>query len=107
MIEWRDDLKNTMMKAGLENKSMVFLFSDIQIKFEFFLEDLNNILNFGDVFNIYAFDDLENIYIAMKLACQDMGMQFTKINLFFLYIKNVRSNFYIVIMMRLVKYKVL
>lgn len=86
---------------------MVFLFSDTQIKFEFFLEDLNNILNFGDVFNIYAFDDLENVYIAMKFACQDMGIQFTKINLFFLYIKNVRSNFYIVITMRLVKYKVL
>uniref|UniRef100_A0A8W8J7D3 Dynein heavy chain 1, axonemal n=1 Tax=Magallana gigas TaxID=29159 RepID=A0A8W8J7D3_MAGGI len=99
MTEWRDDLKNTMMKAGLENKPMVFLFSDTQIKAESFLEDLNNILNSGDVPNIYAFDDLENIYTAMKPACQDMGMQPTKTNLFSLYTKNVRSNLHTVITM--------
>lgn len=107
MTEWRDDLKNTMMKAGLENKPMVFLFSDTQIKSESFLEDLNNILNSGDVPNIYAFDDLENVYTAMKPACQDMGIQPTKTNLFSLYTKNVRSNLHTVITMRSVKYKVL
>ncbi|GBP84494.1 Dynein heavy chain 1, axonemal [Eumeta japonica] len=30
MSEWRDDLKRTMMKAGAENRGMVFLFSDAQ-----------------------------------------------------------------------------
>jgi dynein heavy chain len=89
-----------MMKAGLENKPMVFLFSDTQIKAESFLEDLNNILNAGDVPNIYAFDDLESIYTSMKPICQDMGLQPTKTNLFSLYTKNVRSNLHTVITMR-------
>lgn len=31
MSEWRDDLKNTMMKAGVENRGIVFLFSDAQV----------------------------------------------------------------------------
>ena len=30
--EWREDLRNVMMKAGLENKPMVFLFSDTQVR---------------------------------------------------------------------------
>ena len=29
--EWREDLKKVMMKAGLDNNSMVFLFSDTQV----------------------------------------------------------------------------
>ncbi|XP_005113611.1 dynein heavy chain 1, axonemal-like, partial [Aplysia californica] len=31
MSEWREDLRQVMMKAGLENKPMVFLFSDTQL----------------------------------------------------------------------------
>jgi dynein heavy chain len=44
-----------------------------QIKSESFLEDINNILNAGDVPNIYVFDDLEQIYTAMKPIVQDLG----------------------------------
>lgn len=29
--EWREDLRQVMMKAGLKNKPMVFLFSDTQV----------------------------------------------------------------------------
>ena len=31
VVEWRDDLKKVMMKAGLENAPVVFLFSDTQV----------------------------------------------------------------------------
>ena len=30
--EWREDVKKVMMKAGLENKSVVFLFVDTQVR---------------------------------------------------------------------------
>lgn len=30
--EWRDDLKQTMMKAGADNRGIVFLFSDAQVR---------------------------------------------------------------------------
>ena len=29
--EWREDLKTILLKAGLENKAIVFLFSDTQV----------------------------------------------------------------------------
>ncbi|XP_064629143.1 dynein axonemal heavy chain 1-like isoform X2 [Lineus longissimus] len=99
MSEWREDLKQLMFKAGLENKSMVFLFSDTQIKSEAFLEDINNILNAGDVPNIYAIDELDNIYTTMKPIVQDLGLQPTKTNLFSAYTKRVRSNLHTVITM--------
>jgi len=39
----------------------VFLFSDTQIVFEAMLEDINNVLNTGDVPNLYAPEDDETI----------------------------------------------
>ena len=47
--EWRDDLKKVLKKAGLDGKDTVFLFTDTQIVQEAFLEDINNILNSGEV----------------------------------------------------------
>ena len=49
----------TFLSAGLKDNPIVFLFSDTQIKEESFLEDINNILNSGDVPNIYAQDELD------------------------------------------------
>ena len=34
--EWREDLKKVLLKSGVENKSMVFLFSDTQVTFSNF-----------------------------------------------------------------------
>ncbi|CAM9432634.1 unnamed protein product, partial [Choristocarpus tenellus] len=47
--EFHDDLKVVLMTAGAENVPTVFLFSDTQIVEEGFLEDLNNVLNSGEV----------------------------------------------------------
>jgi len=73
-----------------------------QIKSESFLEDINNILNSGDVPNIYEFEDLDNIYNTMKPIVLDAGQQPTKANLFSAYTKRVRSNIHLVICMRCV-----
>ncbi|KAI8843136.1 dynein heavy chain and region D6 of dynein motor-domain-containing protein [Chytridium lagenaria] len=50
MNEWRDDLKKILIKS-------VFLFSDTQVQQESFLEDINNMLNTGEVPNIFPADE--------------------------------------------------
>ena len=72
----------------------------VQIKSESFLEDINNILNAGDVPNIYSIDELDSIYTAMKPIVQDAGQQPTKTNLFSAYTKRVKANLHTVITMR-------
>ncbi|KAL1138664.1 hypothetical protein AAG570_008726 [Ranatra chinensis] len=100
--EWKDSVKDLMLKAGVYGKETVFLFSDTQIKFESFLEDLNNMLNSGDVPNIYQPEDLDIIYQAMRVPVTDAGLDPTKSNLFQFYLKEVRANLHIVITMRFV-----
>ncbi|XP_054472107.1 dynein axonemal heavy chain 1 [Anoplopoma fimbria] len=97
--EWRDDIKSIMLKAGLQNQQITFLFVDTQIKTESFLEDINNILNSGDVPNLYASDEQERILSAMKPVVQDLGQQPTKPNLMAAYIRRVRSNIHTVLCM--------
>ena len=52
ITEWKEDLKTALMKAGKDGQEVVFLFTDTQIVQEAFLEDINNILNSGDVPNL-------------------------------------------------------
>jgi len=47
-----------MRKAGGEGRPTVFTLSDTQLVKDAFLEDINNILNNGEVPNLYAPDEL-------------------------------------------------
>ena len=61
MIEWRDDVKNLLRQCGGKGQQTSFLFTDSQIKEEGFLEDINNILNTGEVPNLYPADEKADI----------------------------------------------
>lgn len=55
--DWRDDLKRLLRRAGCDGKRTMFLFSDSQIKDEAFVEDINNMLNAGEVPNMFPSDE--------------------------------------------------
>lgn len=66
MIEWREDIKTLMRQTGTKGNPTTFLFTDTQIKEEGFLEDINNILNTGEVPNIFPIDEKVDIQEAMR-----------------------------------------
>ena len=56
--EWHDDIREKLLKrAGLEAERIAFLFSDTQIVSESFLEDVNNLLNSGEIPNLFQAED--------------------------------------------------
>ena len=57
LVEWKEDLKKVIRKAGCEMKQVTFLFSDDQIKDEAYVEDINNLLNAGEVPNLFPTDE--------------------------------------------------
>lgn len=66
------------------------------------MEDINSMLNSGDVPNIYQSDELDTIMQTMKGPATELGLVSTKANLFSLYLKRVKINLHSVITMRLV-----
>ncbi|XP_021099660.1 dynein heavy chain 1, axonemal isoform X7 [Heterocephalus glaber] len=99
MSEWREDVKKALLKAGLQNLPITFLLSDTQIKNESFLEDINNILNSGDIPNLYNLDEQDQIVNAMRSYVQEQGLQPTKANLMAAYTGRVRNNIHMVLCM--------
>jgi len=55
-----------MKKVGGEGKPTLFLFGDTEIKDESFLEDINVILNTGEVPNLFAADEKTEILEMMQ-----------------------------------------
>lgn len=59
------------MKAGVDGRPIVFLFADTQIALETFTEDINMILNTGDVPNLYAPEEKAEILEKMQVVSRD------------------------------------
>lgn len=99
LVNWREDLKKILLSAGIQEKSITFLFSDVQIIDERMIEDINNILNSGDVPNLYLPEDMEAISNACRVDCQRKKIPPTKLNIYSQYINRVRRNIHVVIAM--------
>jgi len=59
--EWRDNLKTILIESGGKNRSTVFLFAEGQIKEEYFLQDIDALLNSGELPNLFSLDEQQNI----------------------------------------------
>ncbi|ETE66939.1 Dynein heavy chain 7, axonemal, partial [Ophiophagus hannah] len=64
--EWHEDLKAILRRSTEGETQGVFLFTDTQIKRESFLEDINNLLNAGEVPNLFAVDEKQEICEKMR-----------------------------------------
>lgn len=50
--DWRDDIKNSMMKAGVQNQCIVFLFSDTQVNYEISISIVTRIYKISILFDL-------------------------------------------------------
>jgi dynein heavy chain len=51
---FRADLQQLAKQAAFEQKGVSFIFTDLQIAYESFLEDINNLINTGEVPNLFT-----------------------------------------------------
>lgn len=97
--EFREDIKNFMRSTGVEGESCVFLFTDSQIVEESFLEDINNVLNSGEVPNLFQQDEIDKIVGDMRPVLQELGIPETRDNCLATFTSRVRDNLHIVLCM--------
>jgi len=60
-LEWYDFLKKLLRTVGIEDKPVIFLLADSQIQQDRFFEDINNLLNIGEIPNLFTFDEKEGV----------------------------------------------
>ncbi|KAJ3068328.1 Dynein heavy chain 6, axonemal [Podochytrium sp. JEL0797] len=96
-FEWREDIKKLYRSAGVEGKNTVFLMSDTQIKKETFLEDINSILNSGEVPNLFEIDEREKILGDLRSVAREAGLPEDRDSVYQFFINRVRDNLHIVL----------
>ncbi|XP_034826235.1 dynein axonemal heavy chain 7 [Maniola hyperantus] len=68
--DWHDDIKLVLRESGGLNKDTTFLFTENQIKEEVFIQNLDSLLNSGEVPNLYGLDEIQEILELVRLAAQ-------------------------------------
>uniref|UniRef100_UPI00398E963E dynein axonemal heavy chain 3-like n=1 Tax=Pristiophorus japonicus TaxID=55135 RepID=UPI00398E963E len=99
LAEWKDDLKKVLRGAGQNGTPTVFLFADHQIKDEAFLEDINMILNNGDIPNL--FDNEEKRAIIEKMSqlapVEKSKLDVTSVNVYNRFTERIQQNLHLML----------
>ncbi|CAK8689424.1 unnamed protein product [Clavelina lepadiformis] len=98
--EWKEDLKNVLRGAGAQGKKTVFLLTDTQIKDESFLEDVDSLLNTGEVANLFAVDEKQELIEAIRPAMTlQLGSDadFSPLAMFAYFVSRCRENLHLII----------
>jgi dynein heavy chain len=97
-VEWREDLKRVLRLSGVSNQPTVFLFSDTQIVEEGYLEDINGILNTGEVANLWTNEDSVQITEALEPAANAAGVNTgSSAELYSFFVRRCRANLHVVL----------
>ena len=92
MNEWRDDLRKVLKQAGMANKPTVFMIDDTQIKMESFVEDISNLLNTGEVPNLFPADEKTTILDGVKSRAKAAKKDGSPAEMFAFFVDSCREN---------------
>uniref|UniRef100_A0A8C2U8V4 Dynein axonemal heavy chain 10 n=1 Tax=Coturnix japonica TaxID=93934 RepID=A0A8C2U8V4_COTJA len=94
---FREDLKGLYQKLGIENKSIVFLFTDGHVAEESFLELINNMLTSGMVPALFADDEKDSILNQIGDEAIKAGANPAKQSVWQYFVNKCSSNLHIVL----------
>ena len=97
---FHEDVKGFLRAAaGEEGKPTMFLMSDTQIIHATFIEDINNILNSGEVPNLFPNDEVDQIVNGLRPKAKDLGRNEAKDAVWQWFIERCRDDLHIVLTM--------
>uniref|UniRef100_A0A2K5JE23 Dynein axonemal heavy chain 12 n=1 Tax=Colobus angolensis palliatus TaxID=336983 RepID=A0A2K5JE23_COLAP len=99
MNEWREDMKGLLRNVGMRGQKTVFLITDTQIKEEAFLEDIDSVLNTGEVPNIFAADEKQEVMEGVRPVAQ-VGSKHDELSplaLFAFFVNRCKDNLHVVV----------
>eukprot|EP00767_Chilomastix_cuspidata_P003405 gnl/Chilomastix_cuspidata/3528.p1 GENE.gnl/Chilomastix_cuspidata/3528~~gnl/Chilomastix_cuspidata/3528.p1 ORF type:complete len:4397 (+),score=382.77 gnl/Chilomastix_cuspidata/3528:1904-13192(+) len=97
--EFRNDLKEVLTVAGVEGQPIIFLFTENQIVDETQLEDINSILNTGEVPNLFENEEMDAIINNIRPKAKEAGISGGRDLLLQFFTSRVRDNLHIILCM--------
>lgn len=99
LSDWRDDIKVVLKESGGMGRDTVFVFNEGQIKLSAFLQDIDCLLNLGEVPNIYAIDEKQEILELVRLAAQggNSNIDVSPLQIFQFFINRTKQKLHILL----------
>ncbi|XP_013358995.1 PREDICTED: dynein heavy chain 10, axonemal isoform X2 [Chinchilla lanigera] len=94
---FREDLKSLYLKLGIENKTIIFLFTDAHVAEEGFLELINNMLTSGIVPALFQEEEKEGILSQLTQEASKHGMGPAKESVWQYFVNKSANNLHIVL----------
>ena len=88
-----------MKSSGIEGNGISFVMTDTQIVSESFIENLNNLLNTGEIPNLMLPEDKEEINNGLRPVCNEKKIVDSLDNIAALFVSRVRENLHICLCM--------
>jgi dynein heavy chain len=95
MNEFKEDIKQMYMRAGVKGEPICFLFTDSQIAHEKFLVYMNELLSSGKIPNLFAADEVDGIYGAVRNEGKAEGVVDAKDPMYDFFISKVKRNLHV------------
>mmetsp|Transcript_4425 Transcript_4425/g.9408 ORF Transcript_4425/g.9408 Transcript_4425/m.9408 type:complete len:4228 (+) Transcript_4425:42-12725(+) len=93
----KTDLQSMYRKAGINQVGVAFLFTDNQITNEKFLVYLNDLLNSGNIADLYAPDEKDTVCNDVISKAKAAGVQLEPPALYAYFISQVRRNLHVIL----------
>eukprot|EP01060_Flectonema_neradi_P004124 TRINITY_DN12705_c0_g1_i2.p1 TRINITY_DN12705_c0_g1~~TRINITY_DN12705_c0_g1_i2.p1 ORF type:complete len:4231 (+),score=761.72 TRINITY_DN12705_c0_g1_i2:111-12803(+) len=94
---FHEDLLSLYQVAGIDRRPVVFLFNDSQIVDEGMVEDINTMLNSGEVPSLFTPEEKDKKINQSMEAAREAGMGSSRDEVYSFFINRVRDNLHIVL----------
>uniref|UniRef100_A0A061R4I5 Dynein heavy chain 9 n=2 Tax=Tetraselmis sp. GSL018 TaxID=582737 RepID=A0A061R4I5_9CHLO len=95
--DWKDDLKRILKSAGEKGKDTIFLFNDMQITDEAMVEDISNLLNTGEVPNLFDSGEQAGIGENIRAKAKKAKMDGSRQQLYAFFVQEVKAHLHVVL----------
>jgi dynein heavy chain, axonemal len=96
--DFHNDLKKMMEIAAVVHQPVTFVFTDSLMVYDAFLEDINALINSGEISDLFNEEEIENILNQLRPELVDkLGILDTKESLYSEFIARVRNNLHVII----------
>jgi len=96
---FKDVMKGFMKESGINGQGISFVMTDTQIIDESFIENLNNLLNTGEIPNLMLPEDTDEITNGVRPICQQKKIIDSLDNIQNMFVSRVRENLHICLCM--------
>ncbi|OCT79469.1 dynein heavy chain 14, axonemal [Xenopus laevis] len=95
--DFREELKKVFKKTGLLGKNTVFLLTGADIVQDSFLEDLNCLLNSGEVPDLFDKEELDGLFVEFQSAAPELAQSQSPQSLLSFFLQRVQCKLHIVL----------